>query len=69
LQHIANVLKVPIDFFFDLAPTASTPSYVSDFLATTDGAALAKAFVRLRSSGLRRSIVRLVQQIASEENK
>src|SRR5580700_4305244 len=51
LQHIANILQVPVPFFFDggprpvgaAAPTgtenAPSPEYVSDFLATSDGLA------------------------------
>jgi transcriptional regulator with XRE-family HTH domain len=48
LQHIASVLQVPIPFFFEGASTlpeyaygldeAPSPAYVSDFLATSDGA-------------------------------
>jgi hypothetical protein len=37
---------------------------VSDFLATSDGLALAKAFMRIKEPTLRRCIVKLVQQIA-----
>src|SRR5580700_9584612 len=46
LQHIANILQVPVPFFFDGAPAATgaeelpSPAYVSDFLATSDGLAL-----------------------------
>jgi hypothetical protein len=39
---------------------------VSDFLATSDGIALVKAFTRIRDAKLRRAIVALVQQVASE---
>ena len=50
LQQIANVLGVPVGFFFEGAPVpdgsakgfsdAASPAYVSDFLATSDGLAL-----------------------------
>src|SRR2546429_4777702 len=51
LQHIAQILQVPVSFFFEGGPAAegsrgasvASPSYVSDFLATRDGLALAKA--------------------------
>ena len=39
----------------------------SDFLATSDGLALTKAFVRITDAKLRRRIVDLVEQIAGEE--
>jgi hypothetical protein len=38
---------------------------VSDFLATSDGLALTKAFMRIRDAKLRRRIVDLVEQIAT----
>src|SRR6202051_2078113 len=50
LQQIAHFLQVPVAFFFEGAPDlpagpagmteAPSPSYVSDFLATSDGLAL-----------------------------
>ena len=74
LQHISQILQVPISFFFEGAPklpgarikngAAPSPSYVSDFLATTDGLALTKAFMRIKEPTVRRCIVKLVQQIA-----
>jgi len=77
LQQIAHILQVPVSFFFDGAPNiplaprvegmseAPSPAYISDFLATSDGLALTKAFMRIDDSKLRRRIVDLVEQIAS----
>ena len=77
LQQIAHFLQVPVSFFFEGAPDlaagsagmtgAPSPSYVSDFLATSDGLALTKAFMRIEDSKLRRRIVDLVLQIAGED--
>ena len=76
LQQISQILQVPVSFFFDGAPIiagmpraegmseAPSPAYVSDFLATSDGLALTKAFMRIDDSKLRRRIVDLVEQIA-----
>src|SRR5208282_2723842 len=76
LQQISNTLQVPVSFFFDGAPNvqvgtrvegmgeAPSPAYISDFLATSDGLALTKAFMRIPDSKLRRRIVDLVEQIA-----
>jgi hypothetical protein len=44
----------------------ASPDYVIDFLATSDGLALAKAFVAIRNARLRRCIVDLVEQIAEQ---
>ena len=38
--------------------------YVSDFLATTDGLTLTKAFMQIKDAKLRRIIVNLVDEIA-----
>ena len=77
LQQIAHFLQVPVSFFFEGAPDlaagppcmtgAPSPAYVSDFLATSDGLALTKAFMRIEDSKLRRRIVDLVLQIAGED--
>lgn len=78
LQQIAIILQVPVSFFFEgapdlaVAPTldgmgeAPSPSYVSDFLATSDGLALTKAFMRIPDAKLRRRIVDLVEHIAGK---
>jgi hypothetical protein len=47
---------------------APSPTYVSDFLATTDGLALTKAFMRIKEPTVRRHIVKLVQQIVGAGN-
>lgn len=76
LQQISIILQVPVSFFFDGAPNsiatetlgeAPSPAYVSDFLATSDGLALTKAFMRIKDAKLRRRIVDLVEQIAGDE--
>jgi transcriptional regulator with XRE-family HTH domain len=77
LQQISNILQVPVSFFFEGAPhmpghtgmgEAPSPAYVSDFLATSDGLSLTKAFMRIKNSKLRRRIVDLVEQIAGGED-
>jgi len=75
MQQIAQVLQVPVSFFFEGAPGAclpgdgepSSPSFVSDFLASADGLALSRAFTRLKDAKLRRRIVDLVEEIAAKE--
>jgi hypothetical protein len=70
---------VQVPFFFEGAPAATgvrraakgtaeapSPAYVSDFLDTSDGLALVKAFVCIEDPELRRAIVRLVEGIAPE---
>ena len=79
LQHLSQILQVPVPFFFEGAPAASgipragngtaeasSSSYVSDFLATSDGLDLVKAFMGIEDPKLRRAIVRLVEEIVPE---
>jgi transcriptional regulator with XRE-family HTH domain len=79
LQHIAQILQVPVTFFFEGAPhvrgkhhaqtDAPSPQYVTDYLATPDGLHLTKAFMQIPDAKLRRSIVNLVEQIADSEDQ
>ena len=80
LQQIAHILQVPVAFFFEGAPhvpghqpsgfaDAPSPSYVSEFLATSEGLALTKAFMRIKDSKLRRRIVDLVEQIVTDAER
>jgi transcriptional regulator with XRE-family HTH domain len=74
LQHISRILQVPVAFFFEGAPsvpgapqaegTAPSPAYVTDFLTTSDGLELTKAFMRIKNAKLKRRIVELVKEIA-----
>jgi len=68
---------VPVSFFFEDAP--GTPdegmgfgetkptSYVVDFLSSSEGLSLNKAFVRIREPKVRKRIVDLVRTLAGEE--
>jgi hypothetical protein len=77
LQHISHILQVPIPFFFEglpspsqgskKTPAAPFPTYVSDFVATSDGLSLIKAFMDIKRSNLRRSIVHLVEEMADDD--
>jgi transcriptional regulator with XRE-family HTH domain len=71
LQHISQILQLPVTFFFEGTPGQSkekddAPSlaYVTDFLATRNGLALTKAFMKIKDAKLRRNIVNLIEEIA-----
>ena len=79
LQQISHILQVPVAFFFEGAPTlhmqqdgglkeAPSPAYIADFLATSEGLALTKSFMRIKEPKLRRRIVDLVEEIAGEDD-
>ncbi|TCR68909.1 helix-turn-helix transcriptional regulator [Bosea sp. BK604] len=80
LQQIAKKLDVPVSFFFDGAPSgdatsatgfsdSSSTAYISDFLATSEGVQLTKAFVRIKSGRVRRRIVDMVEALAEEDDE
>ncbi len=74
LQQFANILDVPISYFFDDAPNAlsqrnakaadPTTAYLTKFVSSQDGLALIKAFMQIKDAKLRRGIATLVEQIA-----
>ena len=78
LQQIAQVLQVPVAFFFEDVPRqerlgelrdAPSTSYVSEFLASSEGLSLTRAFMRIQEPKLRRRIVDLVEAIAGERER
>ena len=74
LHPAGDILGVAVPFFFEGAvggtftPDRNTPSpaYIDDFVTTSDGLRLAKAFMRVRPA-LQRRIVALVNEIAGGE--
>ncbi len=79
LQHIARVLTVPVSFFFEDAPGApadgggmqeqESASYVVDFLSSSEGIQLNKAFIRIKDAKLRRKVIDLVRAMAGSEEE
>jgi transcriptional regulator with XRE-family HTH domain len=77
LQQIARVLSTPVSFFFEDAPgaPANSPglaeppstSYVVDFLSSSEGIQLNKAFVRIKDARVRRRLIDLVRAVAGED--
>jgi transcriptional regulator with XRE-family HTH domain len=74
LQHAAEILGVAVPFFFEGAvggtftPDRNTPSpaYIDDFVTTSDGLRLMKAFMRIARPAVRHRIVALVNEIAED---
>jgi len=73
LKQISQILQVPVEFFFEGAPSVdgagnvggeASANYVSDFLASSEGLSLTKAFTRIKDAKLRRRIVDLIEEIA-----
>jgi transcriptional regulator with XRE-family HTH domain len=80
LFDLSRVLGVPVQFFYDEAPTEladaslapgfeekPAESYVIEFLSTREGMELNKAFVKIADPRVRRAIVELVRALGGEE--
>jgi len=79
LHQIGGALGVPIDYFYDGAPALegggdapglaepASPPYVADFMSTTEGLQLMKAFVRITDGRVRRRLVDLAAALAGDE--
>ena len=78
LQNISSILNVPVSFFFEDAPgessssgssglaEASSSNYVVDFLSSSEGLQLNRAFVKIGDPRVRRKLVDLVKALAAE---
>jgi transcriptional regulator with XRE-family HTH domain len=75
LQQLCKILNVSVSFFFEDVPRAqgstdpvedSEAAAMTALLATSDGVALVTAYRRICDSKVRRAIVALVEQIATE---
>ncbi|MCL6705713.1 helix-turn-helix domain-containing protein [Pseudomonas sp. R2.Fl] len=76
LQNISSILNVPVSFFFEDAPgeqasangmaEASSSNYVVDFLSSSEGLQLNRAFVKIADPKVRRRLVELVKTLAAE---
>ena len=73
LQNISSILNVPVSFFFEDAPGGakveglseeSATTYVVDFLSSTEGLRLNRAFVRISDPKVRSRIIDLVRALA-----
>jgi transcriptional regulator with XRE-family HTH domain len=75
LQAIATILSVPVSFFFEDAPgregevkglAEDATTFVVDFLNSTEGIQLNRAFARISQPKVRRKIIDLVKALAEE---
>jgi transcriptional regulator with XRE-family HTH domain len=78
LQEMCHVLQVPVQFFFEGLPEVkasarsrdeASDAFASEFLASSDGITVAKAFNQIKNRALRRLIVQLVKEIAASGGK
>lgn len=79
LFHLSQILEVPVQFFFEGAPSAdgstesgfaesNTEAFLYEFLNTRDGLELNRAFVKITDAQVRRSVVDLVRSLGRSES-
>ncbi|MCB8840820.1 helix-turn-helix domain-containing protein [Aurantimonas sp. VKM B-3413] len=77
LQRISEVLGVPVSFFFEDVPGSdaqrgglqeSGTDYVVDFLSTSEGLQLNRAFVKISDPKVRRRVIELVRTLADSSD-
>src|SRR5262249_18202104 len=69
LQQIAEVLGVPVAYFFaapDQRPAANGADQEVEFLTTEGALRLARAFARIKEPGVRLQLLRLTEAIAGD---
>jgi transcriptional regulator with XRE-family HTH domain len=74
LQAMASAMEVPISYFF---PDATSPeaagmqeegaAFMMDFMSTAEGLELSRAFVKIRSSKVRRKVLELVRALGEDQ--
>jgi transcriptional regulator with XRE-family HTH domain len=70
LQRIAEVLGVPVAYFFGAAPdhrpVSAGAASEGEFLQTEGALRLARAFARIKEPGIRLQLLRLTEAIAGD---
>ena len=79
LYQIGEILKVPVEFFFEGLPDPSTlgasegfsevasEAPLMDFLSSSEGIQLNKAFAEIQGSEVRRKLIELARAIAAQQ--
>ena len=75
LQAMSEAFDVPVSYFFpDTAPTAppgmkeESATFVMDFMSTSEGLDLTRAFTRIKNPKVRRKVVELVRTLAEDHS-
>jgi transcriptional regulator with XRE-family HTH domain len=74
MQMLSSVLGVPVSFFFDGVPgnpeaasenaLVKTTDYVTDFITSSEGIAIARAFSKIEDNRVKRRLVDLIEVLA-----
>jgi transcriptional regulator with XRE-family HTH domain len=73
LQAMASALEVPVSYFFPDTPgdggglQEEGAAFMMDFMSTSEGLELSRAFMRLRNAKVRRKVLELVRAIGEDQ--
>ena len=75
LQAMAHAMEVPVSYFFPDSASAGQgagmeeegAAFMMDFMSTAEGLDLSRAFLRIRSSKVRRKVIELVRALAEDK--
>lgn len=74
LQAMSDALEVPVSFFFPESSPSGPPgmqeesaTFMMDFMSTSEGLDLTRAFIRIRNPKVRRKIVELVRALSEDK--
>ena len=74
LQAMSDALEVPVAFFFPESSSSGpagvqeeSATFMMDFMSTSEGLDLTRAFIRIRSPKVRRKVVELVRALAEDK--
>ena len=76
LEALARILDVSVSFFFPDTPSAgaggmaegSGPEFLMDFVSSSEGLELTRAFARIKDGKVRRKVIDLVRSIAENDS-
>jgi transcriptional regulator with XRE-family HTH domain len=72
LQAMSDALEVPVSYFFPDNPAGEDgmkedgSAFMMDFMSTSEGLDLSRAFTRIRSPKVRRKVVELVRALGED---
>ncbi|HEX9904636.1 MAG TPA: helix-turn-helix transcriptional regulator [Propylenella sp.] len=74
LQAMSTALEVPVSYFFPDDPQTAGgmredgAAFMMDFMSTSEGLELSRAFTRIRSAKVRRKVVELARALAEDHS-
>jgi len=75
LQAMSDALDVPVSYFFPESSATAHPgmkeesaTFMMDFMSTSEGLDLTRAFTRIKNAKVRRKVVELVRTLAEDHS-